>query len=119
MGTNNMTGPNNVPEAGGIATEGTGDGKSSQAPRTVRGGKGRSQRNGAAEAERFFLGKSASNGGLPVLGHEVKTEAEAIGESFKTGVPYFVVSERRGVAEFADKTAHLRGEPVRVPQKGE
>lgn len=116
-----MTVSNNISEAARIATEAPGDGKSLQAPRTGRGGNGRSQRNGAAdEAERFFLGKSASNGGLPVLGHELKTEAEAIGESFKAGVPYFVVCERRGVADFADKkTARLRGEPVRVPQKGD
>ena len=93
--------------------------KSSQPQRPGRGGKGRGSHDGIAEVTRFFVAKSPTNGGVPVLGPEFSTEGEACGEAYRTDLSYFVVSERTWVGDFTGKTALIRGEPIRPPRKGE
>lgn len=90
-----------------------GDGKESQANRSPRGtrkiGAGRAS---ATEAQRFFLAKPGSNNSVPELSQEFSAEAEAMVESLKTGLSYFVVSEWRGIADFSGRKPQLGREAV-------
>ena len=72
------------------------------------------QTNGT-EGQRFFLAKTGSAKGVPELGKEFATEAEAIVESLKAGLSYFAVVEWRGVADFSGKKAKLTKEAVTRP----
>ena len=76
------------------------------------------QANGS-DGQRFFLAKAGSAKGIPELGKECATEAEAIVESLKAGLSYFAVAEWRGMADFSGKKAKLTKEPVaRAPGPG-
>lgn len=69
------------------------------------------QADGALE-QRFFLAKHGGSGGVLELGKEFSREAEAMVESLKTGLSYFVVSEWRGLADFSGKKPQLGREAV-------
>ena len=97
------------------ATEALNEIKESQGSRTARSL--RKARTGGAETQRFFLAKPGSNGSVPELGKELSAEAQAMGESFKTGLNYFVVSEWRGVADFSGKKPQLEREAARSATK--
>lgn len=98
------------------ATEAVGQAKgpeatsSSRGTRKVRVGQG-------VEVQRFFLAKTAGNNGVPELSKEVPRESEAMVESLRTGLSYFVVSEWRGVADFSGKKPQLGREAVRSAPK--
>jgi len=79
-------------------------GRGSRKPRT-------GQANGT-EGQRFFLAKAGNGKGLPELGKELATEAEAIVESLKAGLSYFAIVEWRGGADFSGKKAKLTKEAV-------
>ena len=100
------------------AAEALSEAKDSQAPRAVRGTrKPRTGQPGTGEAQRFFLAKSGGSGGVPELGKELPGEPEAMVESLKTGLSYFVVSEWRGVADFSGKKPQLGREAARSAPK--
>src|SRR6267142_2458264 len=65
------------------------------------------------EGQRFFLAKPGGNNGVPEFSNEFPGEPEAMVESLKTGLSYFVVSEWRGVADFSGKKPQLGREAVR------
>jgi len=98
------------------ATEAVGHGKgpeagsSSLGTRKVRVGQ-------EMEGQRFFLAKTEGNHGVPEFSKEVPRESEAMVESLKTGLSYFVVSEWRGVADFSGKKPQLGREAVRSTPK--
>ena len=103
--------------AGGVA-ETLAEGKDSQPVRPGRGG--RKPRNGpgdGGEGLRFFLAKHGAADGIPNLEREFATEPEAMVESLKTGLSYYVVSEWRGVADFSGKKPQLSREPVTRSRK--
>jgi hypothetical protein len=100
------------------ATEAVGQGKDPEVGRSLRGA--RKMRNGesnGAEVQRFFLAKTGGNSGVPEFSKEVPGEPEAMVESLKTGLSYFVVSEWRGVADFSGKKPQLGREAVRSAPK--
>ena len=99
--------------------EAIGDGKESQASRSPRGTrKIRTGQASAGEAQRFFLAKPGSNNSVPELSKEFSAEAEAMVESLKTGLSYFVVSEWRGIADFSGRKPQLGREAVPGHPKG-
>jgi len=69
------------------------------------------------EVQRFFLAKTGGNNGVPEFSKEVPAEPEAMVESLKTGLSYFVVSEWRGVADFSGRKPRLGREAVRGAHK--
>jgi len=96
------------------ATEAVGQGKEPEAGRSSRGTrKVPAGQLGGVEVQRFFLAKAGGNNGMPEFSKEVPAEPEAMVESFKTGLSYFVVSEWRGVADFSGKKPQLGREAVR------
>jgi hypothetical protein len=96
------------------ATEAVGQGKDSEASRSSRGTrKVRASQPGGVEVQRFFLAKTGGNNSLPEFSKEVPGEPEAMVESLKSGLSYFVVSEWRGVADFSGKKPQLGREAVR------
>jgi len=84
----------------------------SRAARNTRVG----QANGVA-GQRFFLAKPGVTQGVPEFSKEFPGEAEAMVESLRTGLSYFIVSEWRGVADFSGRKPRLTGEAVRVAPK--
>ena len=100
------------------ATEAVGERADLQVSRSSRGTRKLrvGQANGA-EGQRFFLAKQGGSSGVPELGKEFPGEAEAMVESLKTGLSYFVVSEWRGVADFSGKKPQLGREAVRAASK--
>lgn len=98
--------------------EASGDGKESQGGRSPCGTrKIRNGQPGATEAQRFFLAQPGNNNSTPELSKEFSVEAEAMVESLKTGLSYFVVSEWRGVADFSGRKPLLGREAVPGRQK--
>lgn len=98
------------------ATEAVGQGKGPEATSSSRGT--RKVRVGhGVEVQRFFLAKTGGNNGVPEFSKEVPRESEAMVESLKTGLSYFVVSEWRGVADFSGKKPQLGREAVRSAPK--
>ncbi|HEX5421939.1 MAG TPA: hypothetical protein VFW94_00195 [Candidatus Acidoferrales bacterium] len=98
--------------------EAIGDGKESQASHSPRGTrKIRAGQASAPEAQRFFLAKPGNNS-VPELSKEFTAEAEAMVESLKTGLSYFVVSEWRGIADFSGRKPQLGREAVPGRPKG-
>lgn len=69
------------------------------------------------EVQRFFLAKTGSMNGVPEFSKEFRGEPEAMVESFKAGLNYFVISEWRGVADFSGKKPKLGREAVRSAPK--
>lgn len=61
---------------------------------------------------RYFLGKAESNGGIPALDKEVKTEGEALVESLRQGVTFYAVQEFRVIPDLAGKRPQLTKEAV-------
>lgn len=99
-------------------TEAVGEGKDSQARNGARGPrKSRTDQANGTEQQRFFLAKPGGSHGVPEFGKEFPGEAEAIVESLKTGLSYFVVSEWRGVADFSGRKPQLDREAVRAAPK--
>ena len=94
--------------------------KDLQPARPARGS--RRPRTGHAngsDGQRFFLAKAGSAKGIPELGKEVASEAEAIVESLKTGLSFFALVEWHGVADFSGKKVKLTKEAVtRSPVPG-
>jgi hypothetical protein len=104
----------------GVATEVVGDGKDSQARSSSRGTrKPQVRQENGEQGQRFFLAKLGGNHGVPEFGKEFPSEAEAMVESLKTGLNYFVLSEWRGVADFSGRKPQLGREAVRnTPKAG-
>ncbi len=102
------------------ATEAVGQGKDPEAGRSSRGTrKVRAGQTGGVEVQRFFLAKTGGNNSVPEFSKEVPGEPEAMVESLKTGLSYFVVSEWRGVADFSGRKPQLGREAVRnTPKPG-
>lgn len=102
------------------ATEALTDGKDGQPSRPLRGApklRGGPPDNGAAP--RFFLAKPGASGTVPELGKEFPGEPEAMVESLKAGLSYFIVSEWRGIADFSGKKPQLGREAARgAPKTG-
>ena len=99
-------------------TETLSETKEPQATRATRvARKARTSATDDNEAQRFFLAKPGSGGAVPELGKELPGEPQAMGESFKTGLNYFVVSEWRGVADFSGKKPQLSREAARSAPK--
>lgn len=99
-------------------TEALVEGKESQARNTPRGTRKaqQGQVNGA-QGQRFFLAKQGGTSSVPELGRELPGESEAMVESLKTGLSYFVVSEWRGVADFSGRKPQLGREAARAAPK--
>jgi len=102
------------------ATEAVGQGKDSEAGRSSRGTrKVRMGQANGVDGQRFFLAKPGGSHGVPEFSKEFPGEAEAMVESLKTGLSYFVVSEWRGIADFSGKKPQLGREAVRnAPKAG-
>lgn len=99
-------------------TETVNDGKEAQGnrvPRTTR--KPRANAPNGTEAQRFFIAKPGTSTGMPDLGKEFPGESEAMAESFKTGLSYFIVSEWKGVADFSGRKPQLGREAARGTAK--
>jgi len=75
----------------------------------------RAQKETAAAAPqgRFFLAKAGAGGGTPEFDRECATEAEAIAESFKTGVSYYAVIEYRSLVDCSGRQPQFRKEVVK------
>ena len=100
------------------ATEVVGQEKGSEAGSSLRGTrKMRAGQTNGVEGQRFFLAKPGGNHGAPEFSKEVPGEPEAMVESLKTGLSYFVVSEWRGIADFSGKKPQLGREAVRSGPK--
>ena len=101
-------------------TEAVGEGKDLQTSRGTRGTrKPRMGQANGVEGQRFFLAKPGGTHGVPEFSKEFPGEAEAMVESLKTGLSYFVVSEWRGVADFSGRKPQLSREAVRgAPKAG-
>ena len=100
------------------ATEAVGQGKDPETGNSSRGArKVRGDQPSGVEVQRFFLAKTGGNSGVPEFSKEVPGEPEAMVESLKTGLSYFVVSEWRGVADFSGKKPQLGREAVRGGSK--
>ena len=104
--------------AGTLETAGeTKDSPTSRSPRGTR--KIRAGQTSGADGQRFFLAKTGGNNGVPEFSKEFPGEPEAMVESLKTGLSYFVVSEWRGIADFSGRKPQLGREAIRsVPKTG-
>ena len=95
-------------------TETIGEGKDSQVSRSPRGTrKIRAGQASGPDGQRFFLAKAGGNNGVPEFSKEFPGEPEAMVESLKSGLSYFVVSEWRGIADFSGRKPQLGREAVR------
>ena len=93
----------------------TKDSQTSRSPRGTR--KIRAGQTSGADGQRFFLAKPGGNNGVPEFSREFPGEPEAMVESLKTGLSYFVVSEWRGIADFSGRKPQLEREAVRGSPK--
>ena len=82
-------------------------GRSSRTVRKLRMGQANE-----ADGQRFFLAKPGGSNRVPEFSKELPGEPEAMVESLKTGLSYFVVSEWRGVADFSGRKPQLGREAV-------
>ena len=99
-------------------TETIGEGKDSQVSRSPRGTrKIRAGQASGPDGQRFFLAKAGGNNGVPEFSKEFPGEPEAMVESLKSGLSYFVVSEWRGIADFSGRKPQLGREAVRGSPK--
>ena len=99
-------------------TETIGEGKDSQVSRSPRGTrKIRADQASGPDGQRFFLAKAGGNNGVPEFSKEFPGEPEAMVESLKSGLSYFVVSEWRGIADFSGRKPQLGREAVRGSPK--
>lgn len=82
--------------------------KEPQASRSFRGArKTGGDQTGEAESRRFFLARSGGGSGIPEFGKEFSGESEAMVESLRTGLSYFVVSEWRAIADLSGRKPQL------------
>ena len=65
-----------------------------------------------AVVPRFFLAQPGGSNSPPEFSKEFSGESEAIVESLKSGLSYYVVSEWRGVADLSGKRPQLGREAV-------
>jgi hypothetical protein len=99
-------------------TETIGEGKDSQVSRSPRGTrKIRAGQASGPDGQRFFLAKAGGTNGVPEFSKEFPGEPEAMVESLKSGLSYFVVSEWRGIADFSGRKPQLGREAVRGSPK--
>ena len=99
-------------------TEAVAEGNESPARNSPRGTrKARPGQGNGAEGQRFFIAKHGGTSSVPELGRELRGEAEAMVESLKTGLSYFMVSEWRGVADFSGRKPQLSRDAVRAAPK--
>lgn len=98
--------PTGVTDAAGEVTE-------SQAHPTRGTRKTRTGQTNGVEEQRFFLAKPGGSHGVPEFGKEFPGEPEAIVESLKTGLSYFVVSEWRGIADLSGRKPQLGRQAAR------
>ena len=100
------------------ATDVVGQDKDSQPGRSSRAvRKQRIEHASGAEMPRFFLAQSGGSNGVPEFTKEFPGEPEAIVESLKSGLSYYVVSEWRGIADLSGKRPQLGREAVRSAPK--
>ena len=64
---------------------------------------------------RYFLAKDQSSSAAPQFGKELSNENEALIESVRTGLAYFIVSEWKAVADLSGKTPQIVKEPIVRP----
>jgi hypothetical protein len=64
---------------------------------------------------RYFLAKDQSSSLVPQLGKELANENEALIESVRSGLAYFIVSEWKAVPDLSGKTPQIIKEPVVRP----
>ncbi len=69
----------------------------------------------AAARPRYFLGKDQNSTAVPQFGKELANENEALIESVRTGLAYFIVSEWKAVPDLSGKTPQIIKEPVVRP----
>jgi len=69
----------------------------------------------SAASPRYFLGKDQNNSPVPQFGKEFTNENEALIESVRTGLAYFIVSEWKAVPDLSGKTPQIIKEPVARP----
>lgn len=86
---------------------------------TIQSTRARKHRESADEENanglmRYFLGKAGSNSDTPALEKEFGTEGEALVESLRQGVTFYVVQEFRAVADLSGRRPQLTKEPVPV-----
>ena len=65
---------------------------------------------------RYFLGKDQNSTAVPQFGKEFTNENEALIESVRTGLAYFIVSEWKAVPDLSGKTPQIIKEPVVRPR---
>ena len=70
---------------------------------------------GATASPRYFLAKEQNSSQVPQFGKELANENEALVESVRTGLAYFVVSEWKAVPDLSGKTPQIVKEPVARP----
>jgi len=64
--------------------------------------------------ERYFLGRPENNSGTPAWDREVSSEGEALVESLRLGVTYYVLKEFRVVPDFSGRRPQLKKELVQA-----
>jgi len=69
----------------------------------------------ATPSPRYFLAKDQTSGSVPQFGKELTNENEALIESVRTGLPYYIVSEWKAVPDLSGKTPQIIKEPVVRP----
>ena len=69
----------------------------------------------ATASPRYFLAKEQNSGPVPQFGKELANENEALIESVRTGLAYFIVSEWKAVPDLSGKTSQIVKEPVVRP----
>ena len=69
----------------------------------------------ATASPRYFLAKEQNSGPIPQFGRELANENEALIESVRTGLAYFIVSEWKAVPDLSGKTPQIVKEPVARP----
>jgi hypothetical protein len=62
---------------------------------------------------RYFLAKESSSSSVPQFGKELANENEALIESVRSGLTYFVISEWKAIADLSGKAPQILKESVR------
>ena len=100
--------PTHVPTSDGKGSRVVSDAKATP-PRgaTTRRRRDRQDNSKTSGEERFFLASGSRNGGVPALGRECASEAEAIIDAFRERVNFYRVSEFQTRADVGPS-----GEPI-------
>jgi hypothetical protein len=67
---------------------------------------------------RYFLAKESSSSSVPQFGKELANENEALIESVRSGLTYFVISEWKAIADLSGKAPQILKESVRKFEPG-